>query len=834
MSRSTGQRLPIITLAVVAALLAGFVLSSRAPDGAIVAAEETREAAQAFYLRHPEVSLTARDRALLGAKFVDHVAVEQAASGGSVVRQPRVLRERIQGQFDSLSAAASRARAGVSPAWAHGIEPGDRVSRDFIAYGFLYEYEEVIAFALAMVFLLVAGIGIEGAWGSVLFAVFCAAALFAPAFAHAALGSAGGIPFSGASGLLAALLVVYWVRGRGGRFFLPGWVLLPIWLFAEYVIIRGAWFDRLEGLPLAAHGAALLTGLLGAAAVGLLGLEGRRAARLDSSRSEGHPALGLAARAVADEQFDAAWGALSKAWVENPDDDDIVLAWWRLACDQGRADEVLETVLPRIRKNLREGDAETAIQYWFDILHHVPHAEVEARLTTRLAEALIERGDVEAAREALRRAVADTQGLSTALAQRVVRSAREIDPEIASMAAAVALRDADLDPDSREALQDVAGADHAEPEVAEAGDAEDEGALPIEAPPIEALPIELEGRVDTAEAEELEEASPHDAGAEAGEIVSEPALPEADEGETLPAVELGLADDEELAESDPDAEEAHSPGTIDLSEIDPADLSISGLQEETDDGDSADSDEPDPLEDLLDRSLMDLAPEADLAPAEPEDEGVDAPGFSASGLAEEAEPGDPEAEDDPPLIAEAELVDADADADDEEEENEEESEAILEMTEDLLVERESSSTASARSARVLEGVPTRLIEEGLEVDIEGRGLGRIPYERIQAMAVAAVSGLSARPVLVMDLVLNWDADPDEPFKVIRLRGNHFDPLLLSPEAPSPLQALKDVITTLSQRSGAKALPSEAAVFGDPFLRFDDMAQYEQAVLGVQA
>ena len=107
-------------------------------------------------------------------------------------------------------------------------------------------------------------------------------------------------------------------------------------------------------------------------------------------------------------------------------------------------------------------------------------------------------------------------------------------------------------------------------------------------------------------------------------------------------------------------------------------------------------------------------------------------------------------------------------------------------------------------------------------------------DSIQAMAVAAVSGLSTRPVLVMDLVLNWDADPEEPFKVVRLRGNHFDPLLLAPQAPSALQALKDVISTVSQRSGAKALPTEAAVSGDPFLRFDDMAQYEQAVLGVQA
>jgi hypothetical protein len=214
------------------------------------------------------------------------------------------------------------------------------------------------------------------------------------------------------------------------------------------------------------------------------------------------------------------------------------------------------------------------------------------------------------------------------------------------------------------------------------------------------------------------------------------------------------------------------------------------------------------LEDSVDRSLLDLASEADLAPA------------------------DAETEDELLLLAEDELPDDDDD--DEDEQEEEEVEAILEMTEELLVEEERPSRPVPRSARVLEGIPTRLVEEGLEVDIEGRGLGRIPYERIQAMAVAAVSGLSVRPVLVMDLVLNWDADPAEPFKVIRIRGNNFDPLLLSPEAPSPLQALKDMIATLSQRSGAKALPSEAAVSGDPFLRFDDIAQYEQAVLGVEA
>ena len=166
-------------------------------------------------------------------------------------------------------------------------------------------------------------------------------------------------------------------------------------------------------------------------------------------------------------------------------------------------------------------------------------------------------------------------------------------------------------------------------------------------------------------------------------------------------------------------------------------------------------------------------------------------------------------------------------------EEDDEEDPILEVGEGLLVEEEPVSDAAPRTIKLIEAVPVGLGEDALEVQIEGRGLGRIPYERIEALAVAAVSGLSARPVLVIDLVLNWQSETGEPFKLIRIQGNHFDPLVLSPDAPSPVQAMKDVIAHLVERSGAECLPSDTAVAGDPFRRFAGLAEYEGEVLGVE-
>ena len=789
MARSTGNRWPAVTGLVAALMIAGFVLPGSGPEGAALEMERTREAARAFYDRHPEVRLSPRDRALLGRQHVELAETGRVRGGSSPRLTPQLLARR-QRQFDALADAAFGARVESSAAWRHGVGPGDPVNRDFIAYGFFQD--SVIAFAIALTFFLIAGVGIEGAWGSWVFAVFCLGAFFFPALAHASLAPEGGVPLAGASGLLGAVGVAYWLRGAGGRFVLPGWLLFLIWLFAEYVIVRRVWPDGGEGLPLWAHGAGFAVGGLAALAMGWLGGERRLASRSEGSAGAGHPALAIAARAEADEHFEAAWSVLANAWADAPDDDDVALALWKFACDQGRAGEVVGAVVPRIRDAVRQGRLDAAMEHYFEIIRHAPEAQLEAQLTTRLAEALIERGDTVGAREALRRAVEDPEGLPTALAQRVARSAREIEPDIAQRAAAMALEDAQLDPDSRDALEALVSGGGSVPvraaeEVAPAEPDQSEGILELGEP------------LATAPQAEDEPAAP---GLDEAEEVH---LPEAEEDpEDEVVTELGLADDEELTPPDEiEFEPEPVSGTPLLADIDPATLSIGNPEDELS---AAASGEDEEASDLAEAETWTPFPGLDLSPAEK----VDLQGEAA---------GEESAEGDGLDLGTQSLEEEDEDP-------------ILEVGEELLIEEEPVPDAAPRSVKLIEGVPVELGEDALEVEIEGHGLGRIPYGRIEALAVAAVSGLSARPVLVIDLVLNWRSEPSEPFKLIRIQGNHFDPLVLSPDAPSPVQAMKDVITHLVERSGAECLPSDAAVAGDPFRRFAGLAEYEGEVLGV--
>jgi tetratricopeptide (TPR) repeat protein len=568
----------------------------------------------------------------------------------------------------------------------------------------------------------------------------------------------------------------------------------------------------------------------------MLSLERRLAERADPAQSASNPALALAARAIAEGQLEAAWSALSNAAAENPEDDELVRAWWKLACEQGRAGEVVDLILPRIAEELRRGDGETAIEYWFEIVHHAPEVEVEARITARLAEALIERGDSAGAREALRRAVEDTQGLTTALAQRVVRSARELDPKIARAAAAIALKDAQLDPASREALGALL--ETGDPGAELTPTHEDE--VPDSVDPAPQI-LDLSDRIqsDDEDPEESLGEFTMPASEEEDPTVGEEE-PEPQEIEDSAFAELGLAEDEELTAPDEADEASPGFGTIDLSEIDPAALSIASPEDEIElaaaepvegemsepdegDDDSRDSFQDD-SEELESLEPLELLSEEELESVAVEGEIVDPAALSGSNLAEEADAGGD-------VLAPGEI----AWNEDETLSPSGEEDPIIELTEELLVvEDEPPAEPVLRSAKVIEGVPLGIGEEALEVEIDGRGVGRIPYSRIEALAVAAVSGLSARPVLVMDLVLNWKADPAEPFKLIRIKGNLFDPLSLAPEAESPLHALKEIIAAIADRSGAECLPDSAAVAGDPFRRFQDLAEYERVILGVSS
>jgi hypothetical protein len=121
----------------------------------------------------------------------------------------------------------------------------------------------------------------------------------------------------------------------------------------------------------------------------------------------------------------------------------------------------------------------------------------------------------------------------------------------------------------------------------------------------------------------------------------------------------------------------------------------------------------------------------------------------------------------------------------------------------------------------------------LQIESEGGAKRRVPLEKFEAISVAAVGGLSEKPVLLIDLLMNWTSGGDETLKVIRFRGDRFDARSLTRDESSPLDALRAFIGTLLRESGATPLPDEPSANGLPFASFDDLTSYQRDVLGAE-
>jgi hypothetical protein len=137
-----------------------------------------------------------------------------------------------------------------------------------------------------------------------------------------------------------------------------------------------------------------------------------------------------------------------------------------------------------------------------------------------------------------------------------------------------------------------------------------------------------------------------------------------------------------------------------------------------------------------------------------------------------------------------------------------------------------------RRLEVALAVPVAIEPAGLRVALEG-GAGRlVRWREIDAVAVGAVDGLGAKPVLVVDLVAGWRRPPEEPLRIVRLRGDRFDPRKVV-EAASPVDALRELVDRLLGESGAEPLPDLRAARGRPFAGFRDLVAFEEDVLAAE-
>lgn len=134
------------------------------------------------------------------------------------------------------------------------------------------------------------------------------------------------------------------------------------------------------------------------------------------------------------------------------------------------------------------------------------------------------------------------------------------------------------------------------------------------------------------------------------------------------------------------------------------------------------------------------------------------------------------------------------------------------------------------SAQRSEVVPVKLEDDHLVLQTGKDNFSRLELRRIQGIACAVVEDVSAKPVLVIDLLLNWRDASAEVLHVVRLRSNTFDPSALMPNSSAGVEALRGVLDRIRDGSGADALPSPAAFAGQPFARFGRLVDYERDVL----
>ena len=838
------QKTPIVSLLFAAAMAAvPFILSEMSDQvGATVRFENAREDARDYLVRNPQLDVDTLGELLLDAEWVAELQDAQASSdpaSNGVDLPPRLL-ARSQARLDALVETAYDARLASDPAWRLGVLDAQTPARNYVAHAFIHE--AVAGVILSCLVLLIVGAPLERAWGSSVFAAFVMASIPATAQAYRLLDGSSGVPWSGAAGLSAALLGAYFIRGLGGHFVLPGWILLPGWLGVEAFVVRSFWIDDFGSVPWATLCAAIGLGAGCAGVLRLMNVEARVSEMRSKAKPAGpNPVIARAARLRSDGDPYQAFDLIQAAWREEPEDQEISEAFFDIAVEVAQPEAAASAILPSLRTALRKGELTRAVDYWFPLASRECETNLEPTALIRLSEALLDAGHAEQALFSMRTAL--ETGASSGHATRVVYLARDLDEGLTRRAAKVALADPGLEPNIRAELEPIAS--------------NSEDTVPTPSPEAPALSRSQLDRRVSAEHQTFETtAFPLDLDQE----FSESPLLESDPNETAladQALDTGALSIEALGKdaegAAPEAYEA-APSTGDV---------LSHWNDPT----SLDQDS------LVDvgSSIEDADLEGDfLEPSDLEtpDLGFDF-GFASEG-ADLVDPRDDETDSDftPLMDATDELTSPMAAGNDDTstpvfdqptafvqmpDEFEAPTRALVEAPQappplrpaavptgrteiafggaSDVEETVSQPTRvlQLRSLKAIEAVPVEASAAWIEIDATDRGKSKLPLSRIEAISVAAVDGLGPRPVLVLDFVLNWTAEPAEPMKLIRFRSDRFDPLQFVPDAANPLAALTAWVGWFEERCELTCLPSREILDGH-FARFASLREYERDAL----
>ncbi len=739
----------------------GILLTS--PDGAAEASKSPAMLkARAFFERNPDVELSGRLARWIGLEHIAEVRAkhERRRQQGAIAVLSERMRDKTQKRFDAVQRAAFSSLENL-PSWRFGVVNSSSPFRNTFVHGTVHE--SAMAVGVSIFFFVLAAITLEGAWGSLIFGVLCLLLPFVSTTTYTSLYGDQGIPWIGASGVIAGLLGAYLVRSFKG-FTIPFWILLPVWVIGEYLLARDLPIDHYDPIPVVVHSVSFAFGAAFAALVWVSDLEEKLQLRQDDTPNLiSNPVLEQALMESDHGNVDGAFQLLEAALRREPDNHDVAVALWQVSSGSDRARRAVPVLLSSIRDALRTGRAEDACSIWIGITLELGEPEAESTLLVRIAEALLSEEEHEAALRAFAKAVDGPKALSSVLALRVVRGARDLDPDLSARAAAVALVDDQLGGSERAILQAVL-----------------DGAAARSAPVSAAAKAAAEP-IATAERTPQKEAAPEPDPLQDPHAIAAEVFSELGEGETL-------------AKEDP--EEWNQPGMVeDLSaelEDDDSSFDWSGLADDEEDAPA----ESDTSVDLDDSAASPLGPDA-------------------SDISETTETLEPPTDESAGPTADPRSVRCDS-----------------LPADSLLAEKEESSRPEdvGRELLARAAVPVSLDDEGLSIEVDGGAKTVLPYARIEAVAAGAVSGLAEKPVLVVDVVLNWLAVANEPLKLVRLRSDGFDPRSIVPDEGSALESLRAMLDQLLSGSGATPLPDRSGALGDPFATFENIESYNRSVL----
>jgi membrane associated rhomboid family serine protease len=464
--RGAGRETPVpwVSALLVAACLAVTLAARGAEQRALGEIDTALNEARAYLQRYPELEpgplLTTR----IGAGELARLRAEYAARQRreAAAQVPDGVRRRRQEKLDrTLERAVAALDAMPSRRW--GFVSVQAEPRTYLSYALLHE--SLVQLAGNALLLLLLGVYLEPAWGRVLHALGAAAAAAGGALAFRCAVPDAQVPLVGSSALAAGLLAAFALRFRGERregFYAVGvsggavWLALPAWLGAGWSLASGAGAPLASYVPPRAVLFALGGGVAGALALQALSAALRLEQRLGggSGAGAGHPLYERALRERARGRPARALELLAELSRAEPENLDAALATWEIGSEIGRRAEASSALLRVVRDDVRHGREERAANHWLSLTAGGFPEEADPALLIRMALLLRGAGEGGAALDALRCALERSQGASaSAVASRVARAARDLDPRTAEQAAWRALGSLDLGLKERQALE---------------------------------------------------------------------------------------------------------------------------------------------------------------------------------------------------------------------------------------------------------------------------------------------------------------------------------------------------------------------------------------------